>query len=135
MRRLIMLMPVLVMLSGCSSWHMVVNIPAFSNQRDLVYRDDYVNSGDVYSACGGHTVVVNESGMKVQVVRDDHSPNVDNVRRGIPFEHLVVYGYDRYGQVQGTVEKTILCDNPWTIDHWVIKNYMIWWQGRLLNQY
>lgn len=112
--------------SGCS---LFVNMPAFIQQSAPVYRDEYVNKGLVRQVCGGRAVVVNESSVRIQTWQDNYSSNNrDIVADGIPYEHIVVEGYDHYGQLAGRTEKTFLCTKRETPERWVITNQKLWWQ-------
>lgn len=127
MMRILVIIGVATLLSGCE---FMINMPSLIQQSEPTYRDPYVNKGVVYTACGGRVAVVNDSSMKVQVYRDDYAPNADIVRNGIPFEHLVVNGYDQYGQLAGIVEKTFLCTPRGMVEQWHLSDPMLWWQLR-----
>lgn len=127
MRKTAIVIALMGMLSGC---HLLVNMPALIQQTTPTYREEYVNKRIIREVCGGRVVVVNESRVLIRTFQDNYSRNAAIVRPGIPYEHIVVEGYNQYGQLLGVVEETFLCTERGMVERWVIHDWMLWNERR-----
>lgn len=131
MKRMAMALLAIVLLYGCRSGYLYVNIPPIITFYPTYYRDERTNKGAMWLVCGGRSSVVNDSSAKLYVGKGGYAPYAPNrvfVAEGIPHEHIVVQGYDQYGELVGWAERTFICTGP--PQRWAIKDWTLWWDHR-----
>lgn len=125
MNQKLMLVAMMAALYGCGVRSVNVNIPMGLEVYGPIYRDVYVNKDMQWSVCSGRVTIMNKSGVYLEVGRG-LLPQNTSIAAGVPYEHIVVNGYDRYGEWVGWAERTFLC-NKKDPEVWSIHNYTLWW--------